>query len=269
VTKHLPLAKYAAWSPSKATLAGTCPLAFKYRYVDSISTGSKNTAAKVGVAVHRALELHLGGADINIAMETAIAEDDAELTHGEKEQVRTFTSRVIEFAQRIQKFTAGNKVTRILLEAEWAITANYTACSFGHPDGIVRGVVDMALVMENGYVIILDHKTGRLRAPSYYQTQLDFYTVMALSHFPDLKGVQCALHYVAHGKIEWNDPVKVAHIRNVLQPWIISFLNKKAEYADTAVATPGKHCNWCDYRSICQFRGMNVKDGEGDKNREA
>lgn len=268
MSKTLPLAKYAAWSPSKATLAGTCPLAFHYRYVDKVSTGPKNTPAKVGVAVHYVLELLLGGQPINDALEAALVKEDHELTHSEQEQVRKFTNNVIEFDNRIRAFTENTSVNQILLENRWAITSEFTACEFGDPAGIMRGIVDMSLVLDSGHVIIIDHKTGRLRAPSYYQTQLDFYTVMALAHFPDLKGVQCALHYVAHGRLEWGNPVKPAHIRDVLQPWVLSFLNKRAESVDAAVATPGRHCTWCDFRTICQFRGLNVEAGKGDKNRE-
>lgn len=266
MTKSLPLLKYAAWSPSKASLAGTCPLAFKYRYIDKVRVGEKGTPAKIGVTVHRALELLLGGQAIHDSLTVAIQESEDQLTHADQETVRTFTQSMLDFQKRINKFIVGNPVKEVLLESKWAITAGFESCEFFSDDSIVRGVVDMSLVLKNDYVIVLDHKTGRVRPASYYKTQLDFYTVMALAVFPHLKGVQCALHYVAHGKIEWGDPVTPRYINEVLQPWLLNYLNKKSERVDAADATPGVHCRWCDFREICPSRGMNGKAGKGDEN---
>lgn len=265
MSKSLPLLKYAAWSPSKASLAATCPLAFKYRYIDKVPTGNKGTAAKVGVTVHRALEFLLSGDNIGDSLDKAIAESEGELTHADQEKVRTFAQNMLEFQKRIKKFTVSNPLKATHLECKWAVTPAFKSCAFDDVEGAIRGIVDMGLELQNDYVIVIDHKSGRVRPASYYKTQLDFYTVMALAVFPHLKGVQCALHYVAHGKLEWGSPVKPQYIREVLQPWLLSYLNKKSERIDTAIATPGMHCRWCDYRDICAFRGMNVEAGKGDE----
>lgn len=262
MSKQLPLLKYGPWSPSKASLADTCGLAFKYRYVDKLPTGPKGSPAKVGVTVHRAQELVFEGVHVTDALSSAIAESESELTHKEKEQVKTFAQALINFQERITKFAANYPVKQMLLESKWAVTKDYQACDFFDEAGIIRGIVDMGLVLENGHVIIIDHKTGRVRPAAYYKTQLQFYTVMALAHFPDLKGVQCALHYVAHSKLEWSNPVKPSYIKEVLQPWLIDYLNRKSERADSAEASVGSHCNWCDFRSICTVRGPNVEAGK-------
>jgi len=262
MTKHLPLVKYGPWSPSKASLAATCALAFKYRYIDKVATGPKGSAAIVGVTVHRAQELVLQGVHVAEALSTAITESESDLTHKDKEKVKTFAQPLIDFDERIRVFKSNYPVKHVLLENKWAVTKDYEACDFADERGIIRGIVDMSLVLESGHVIIIDHKTGRVRPATYYTTQLHFYTVMALAHFPDLKGVQCALHYVAHSKLEWSNPVKPSYIKDVLQPWLIDYLNKKSVKADTPDATVGKHCDWCDFRTICTVRGRNVKAGE-------
>lgn len=269
MSKHLPLVKYGPWSPSKAALATTCALAFKYRYIDKVATGPRGSAASIGVAVHRAQELVLQGIHVTEAMDTAILETEADLTHKDKEKVKTFAQALIDFETRIRQFELSFPVKYKLLENKWAVTKDYEACDFFDERGIVRGIVDMSLVLESGHVIIIDHKTGRVRPAAYYTTQLHFYTVMALAHFPDLKGVQCALHYVAHSKLEWSNPVKPSYIKDVLQPWLIDYLNKKSIKAETPDATVGKHCDWCDFRTTCTVRGPNVKAGkeyiEGNK----
>ncbi len=264
MSKQLPLVKYGPWSPSKAALADSCSLAFKYRYIDKLPTGPKGTPAKVGITVHRAQELLFKDHEVTAALDTAIAESAEELTHKETEQVRTFAQNLIEFGDRITKFGKNYPIKEILLENKWAMTADFEPCDFFDPRGVVRGVVDMGLVLENGHVIIIDHKTGKIRPAQYYLTQLHFYTVMALSQFPDLKGVQCALHYVAHGKLEWSDPVKPSYIRQVLRPWIIDYLNKKSERADSPEGKPGRQCTWCDYRNICTVWGPNGEAGKND-----
>lgn len=263
MSKQLPLLKYGPWSPSKASLAGTCALAFNYRYVDKLPMGPVGTPAKVGVTVHRAQELVFTGIHVTEALNTAISESESELTHKEKEQIKTFAQALIDFEERINKFKKNYPVKQVLLESKWAVTRNYEPCEFFDKEAIIRGIVDMGLVLESGHVIIIDHKTGRVRPAAYYQTQLQFYTVMSLAHFPDLKGVQCALHYVAHGKLEWSNPVKPSYIKDVLQPWLIDYLNRKSERADTIAPTVGNHCKWCDFRSICTVRGPNVEAGKG------
>lgn len=264
MSKPLPLLKYAAWSPSKASLAGNCPLAFKYRYIDKVPTGPKNKYARIGVLVHRVQELVLMGESLDAAYDKAFEETEDAFTHKEIEEARSFAHNVKDFLNRINKFKESNPVKDTQLESKWAITADFKSCDFKDADSALRGVVDLAFVMKNGYVIIIDHKTGRMRPIEYYKTQLNFYTVMALSRFPDLKGVQCALHYVAPGKLIWSEPAKPKFIRDVLQPWLIGYLNKKAERADTQTAAPGNQCKWCDYGNICPARGSNGEAGEGD-----
>lgn len=262
MSKHLPLVKYSPWSPSKASLASTCALAFNYRYVDKLATGPSGSAAVIGVTVHRAQELVLQGTYVKEALDRAISESEADLTHRDKEKVKTFAEAMIEFDKRIKKFKQSYPVKQVLLENKWAVTKEYEPCDFSDPRGIIRGIVDMSLVLESGHVIIVDHKSGRVRPATYYTTQLHFYTVMALAHFPDLKGVQCALHYVAHRKLEWSSPIKASYIREVLQPWLLDYLNKKSLKVDSPDATVGKHCDWCDFRTNCTVRGLNVKAGK-------
>ena len=255
--KSLPVINYGPWSPSKATLAGDCPLAFKYKYIDNVKIDlPPNSGAVVGVAVHRAQELILGGIKASEALDQSIVENSEKLTYKDKEQVKTFVQPLIEFNERIAKFKINKGVKEILIERKWAINSNFEPCDFFDSSGLIRGVVDLCMVMHSGHIIIIDHKTGKVRPVDYYRTQLDFYTIMALAHYEDLKGVQCALHYVAHGRLDWASPIKSTYIRDVLQPWILDYLAKKSARVESNEAKPGFHCRWCDFRDICEFREL-------------
>jgi RecB family exonuclease len=230
--------------------------------VHRVPTGPKSKAAVIGVTVHRAQELVLSGVHVDDAISQALSENENDLTHSDKEQVKTFAKALVDFDIRIKKFKTNFKVREILLERKWAITPSFTPTEFSDENSMIRGVLDLGLILDSGHVIIVDHKTGRVRPTNYYQPQLDIYTVMALAHYPDLKGTQCALHYVAHSKLEWSNPVKPARIREVLQPWLVNYLNARAERVRQPDANPGWHCNWCDFRKICTVRGNNVEAGE-------
>jgi ATP-dependent exoDNAse (exonuclease V) beta subunit len=159
--KQLPLLEHAPWSPSKADLAGKCPLAFKYRYVDKIKPEEKNTYAKVGTVVHRAQELVLLGTHVDESFATAIKEEPS-LTTTEIETVKTFIEPVINFKKRIDSFAQKHPIKEMLTEQQWSITPTFDGCEFFNDAGMMRGIIDLAMRLENDHLIILDHKTARL-----------------------------------------------------------------------------------------------------------
>lgn len=254
--KKLPVIEHNPWSPSKANLAAQCGLAFKLRYIDKVPSETRGSAAKVGVAVHLAQETLLQGGTASAAIDTAISFHKEELTESEQETVRTFTHSIDSFKKKLDRFRESHKVTDLFLEKKWACTVNYTACSYDATDtAIVRGIVDLGLCLVNGYVIIIDHKSGRVRPAQYYRTQLDFYSIMALAQYPDAKGVQCALNYLAADKVVWNAPIRSDYIRKMLQPWLLDYLAARTKNAANPVPRTGVHCRWCDYKKLCPAWG--------------
>jgi CRISPR/Cas system-associated exonuclease Cas4 (RecB family) len=261
---HLPLVSHRPWSPSKAELAGKCPLAFKYRYVDKVKTDVRSPPAEIGKAVHRVQELVLKGEDVKEAYSTMLKEHEEKLTEDEIEKTRTFTAAVLSFQDKLQRFIERYPAKGVLLEKYWAINPDFQPCDPQDPDAMIRGVVDLGLVLENGMVIIIDHKTGRMKSLDSFGVQLDTYAIMASSHMEDVKGVQCALHFMAHDKIVWGQPKTRKYIVDVLRPWLTKYLNDKAERVKAFSPREGRHCSWCDYRSICPEKVK--KDVEGGEN---
>jgi len=244
---------YAPWSLSKATLASSCSQAFKYRYVDKATSERSGSAAKVGVAVHLALELLLKEqvTSIDKALASAVSDDDNELTTKEAEQVRAYYSNIQSFLDKVSAFTDKHPTKKILVEEEWGIDKYFKPCGFKDPNALFRGIVDWGLLLDSGQLIIIDHKSGRHRAVSYYGAQLDAYSVMGLSKYPTVTSIQSAIHFVKSNTVEWAAPRTAKYVTEVLRPWLEAFLNAKGNAVSEFYTNPGKACRWCDYKSIC------------------
>lgn len=258
--KTLPLLKHAPWSPSKVDKAMQCAYSFHKLYTDRVPRTS-NTYARTGVAVHRAQELILEGKKATLAVEQAI-EESTDLTHDEKELVQTFIDSMVAFSARLERFKRKHGIEKILLEEKWAITADFEPCDFKDPRAMIRGVVDLAMVTGQGYVIIIDHKSGKKKPVNKFALQLDTYIVMAHAHFPECKGVQAALHFVAHSDIKWDTPRKPAQITKVLRPWLKNHLITATNHVTERTTHTGWWCNWCEFKPQCPAWNEN---GENDK----
>jgi hypothetical protein len=249
---HLNVLKYSPWSPSKASLAGQCGKAFKYRYIDRAEGLGQSSVARIGNVAHRFQERVLEGAAIEAAVNTALAEFP-ELTHAETETIKAFTSSVHKFQEKMDKFARIHPVRELCLELPLAITSNYKACDYKDASTMIRGIADVVLLLEDDQVIIIDHKSGKKRPVSKYATQLDIYTVMAYAKFPQAKGVQAAIHFMAHdAEVKWASYRTAHYIETVLQPWLTGYLEKRIANLAHFGATITPLCGWCDYRNICE-----------------
>lgn len=244
------LATHAPWSHSKAELAGKCPRAFKFRYLDKVER-KEGSAAKVGTVGHLVLEKALEGMPPLQALDEAL-EAFPGLATGEIRDVRKLLPPIIAFLNRIDGFRGKQKIAQELYEQQWAIGWDHAPCDYNNPDALFRGALDLTFVMESGAVLIVDHKSGRLRPPDYYLQQLETYAVLAQAHIPNLTSVQFALHYVAFEKVEWYKPVPAKRIKELLKPNMLRVLNNKAKNLGEYAPTPSKsNCQFCDYKHLC------------------
>lgn len=246
----LPLLEYAPWSPSKMGQASKCALAFKYKYIDKIRSDFKSSAAQIGTTVHRVQELLFLGKEVEEAFEQSFLETK-NLTSVEKEKVKTFAGALMAFYNRVKQFQEKHTVTELFTECKWAMTEEFTSCDFFADTGIIRGVIDMGMLVNNDRLIVIDHKSGRVKPVSEFGTQLDIYTLMAHAHYPEVKSVQCAINFLAVERVVWNPPRTKETIITVLRPWLLSSLNTCAKNVEGFSPHIGRHCNWCEYADIC------------------
>src|ERR1700755_2068854 len=95
---------HAPWSASKVSTALRCPRLFHWKYIEKIKEPEVMPEARIGKAIHKALELTMMGSTIEEATQTVRAE-----LPSEHEQLRydrlaigipAFTNRIGEFRRR-------------------------------------------------------------------------------------------------------------------------------------------------------------------------
>jgi len=233
------------------------------RYIDKIKGGPKGSPAKIGVAAHKVLELAIQGDALNSALEKSLTEYQEELTETEVEDVRALMSNIDSFMQRFSRLTAKHGMQELFVEQTWAITPNFEACAYDDPAAMIRGIVDLAVLLRSGQLLIVDHKSGRPAAVTKYMTQLDVYATMGLSRLPNVTAVQCGVHFLKNEKIDWAAVRTPDYIRTILRPWLLNFLNQRALGLEGYAPSIGRHCAWCDYKQICPAQDQGTDDGQG------
>lgn len=277
--------KYGPWSISKAGSIERCSLQFDYKYgIQKQKELESYNESRIGVAVHYALELALGGTAIRVAFQHAA--DKHELTSDETEQLEAFYDQIQRFVKRMASFQQKHGVhpANVMIEKKLGMRSDFTSCSFFERGGgcancrdgkdgheprqgkclyaptffkeslpvFFRGVVDYAMLTKNKELIIIDHKSGKEKDISQYEAQFRSYCLMAFAVIPDLKGIQTAINFVMTDKMAWNPYVKAEVVREQYRPWMVEYLTKSCEkLLQPPAPTKGWWCNWCGYKSIC------------------
>lgn len=253
--------KYAPWSISKAGVIEKCSLQFDFKYVQKMAELVTFEQSRVGVAVHAALEMVLGGTDQKKAF--LIAGDNSELTTDELETLQTFWDQVTRFKRWVDSFKKKQGVGKVYIEQKWAVRPDFTGTEFFDRGGFMRGVVDFAMLTAKNDLIIIDHKSGKVKDIEQHATQLKTYAIMALAMMPDIRGVQSAINYVMHDKMDWAKYIPASVIREEYQPWLIEHLTQACEkLLVPPKAAKGWYCDWCPYKPICPLFKKETVRGE-------
>jgi RecB family exonuclease len=266
VASHRALS-HAPWSASKIQTALRCSRLFHYRYVDKLPEPEVMPEARIGKAIHDALERALGGAP----PPAAVAAARELLPEGiERARFDHLSEGIPRFVQRIEAFRRRRRVARELVEFALAVRENVTATQFYAGDALFRGVFDVGFLYNDGSLAVVDHKTGA-RVPNLNITeQLEGYAVLAAAWFRSVRRVWLGIHWVADGEVDWvRRPLPAAEIAHNLVPRVLANIEAAAlAVGDGPRANPGVWCERCNYRSICpsgiEFRFEPVDDDEPD-----
>ena len=247
---HLPmLDEHAPWSLSKSDLAAKCPYAFKLRYLEKVKRAS-GTHAQIGIAAHEVQEFILNDMVPKVALETAL-NNMPNLTVKEIETVESMLGNMASFHERMQRFRKKHDVVEVFNEQKWAINRQFEPVDWKDPDAFYRGIVDYAMLTRGGYLVVMDHKSGRRHPVEKYSRQLDSYAVLGLSMYSDIKGAHAALHYIKTGDIDWHFMRKTDVIQGLLRAALVEMLSVRAAKLPGYPVTPNKFCKWCDYIEHC------------------
>lgn len=222
---------------------------FRYKYVDKIPEPEVAADARLGKAIHAALEAALGG----MGLGEALKRGRKDLVHDE-EQARfdELSVAVSKFAERIEGFRARRRVQRELVEHRLAVDASFMPTGFNSRDAFFRGVWDVGFVYDNGALAVVDHKTGARRALAEYADQLQGYATLAAAHLAQVKKFWLGVHFVVDAAVEWSEPMLPENVRSVLIPRAMEQIEQAARLVSEGYGPrPSGWCKRCSYRSIC------------------
>ena len=256
---------HAPWSASKIATALRCPRLFHYRYVEKLAEPEVMPEARIGKAVHAALEVALGGVPIEMAVATARA-----LITDPLEQARFehLSGGIPAFLSRIEEFRRRRRVSRELVEFSLAVRENFTTTQFYAGDAFYRGIFDVGFIYEDTLAVV-DHKTGARYRNLANTDQLEGYAVLAAAGFRSVRRVWLGVHWVADAEVDWVHPISVGDIQHDLVPRVLANVEAAAlAVHDGPRANPGVWCERCNYRSVCpsgiEFRFEPVDPDELD-----
>ncbi|WP_129336210.1 PD-(D/E)XK nuclease family protein [Cellulomonas endophytica] len=256
-------------SPSRAADFGRCPLLFRYRVVDRRPEPASPAAAR-GTLVHAVLE-HL--------FELPAAERTLEAAHGlvpgRWEALLADDPRCAELfssdAERVEwlRSAEGLLGTYFRLEdptrlepAERELTVRLDLA-----DGPqLRGIVDRVDVAPNGWVRVVDYKTGRAPSPGFEGQalfQMRFYAYV-LWRTRGVLPKLLQLEYLGDGTVVRHEPTEEEMLvleRRVRALWSAVQAAARADRWEHRVS---KLCGWCSFQSLCPAFGGTVPPVDPD-----
>ncbi len=205
--------------------------------------------ARIGKAIHKALELNLMGATLEEACATARAELPAE-----HEQIRFdgLAVGIPAFSNRLAQFRKRRRVARQLVEYSLAVREDLTTTQFYSGDAYYRGVLDLGYLFEDDSIALVDHKTGVRIPGTSIADQLEGYAVLAASAFRHVRRFWLGVHWVAERAVEWAPATPPEAIHDRLVPDLLDNIEAAALAVDDGPRpNTGTWCDRCSYRSLC------------------
>ena len=209
------------YSPNMLKTFKSCPLKYKFKYIDKISLPQKSSFFEKGKKVHALANYYLKGLDIS-KFEPTLNPEEAK-------------------AWNILK--TNEFFNKTYVNSEYNLS-----CKIG--DFWIGGRLD-AIVMENDNLYILDYKTGSIpqNPETDYQTMV---YLLCLSGAPfitpqnNLKFVYIDLKNNQNCVIDFNQDIKSEYEKAIVQ--ICSSI-ENAQYPEDIEHQ--KMCNFCEYKKIC------------------
>ncbi len=230
-------------------MALRCPREFHYRYVEKIKEAVASPEARIGKAVHAALEKVLQGTSVPEAVAGCreLMQNDAE-----RQRLNGLEPGIGGFLERITEFRKRHKVTRQLVEFTLAIREDLTLTQFHAPGGLYRGIFDAGYLFGDRRLAVVDHKCGERRASLSFTDQLEGYAVLAAAMFRNLRQYWLGVYWVGDQVLDWAPPVSAAQVREELAPRLLANIEAAALAVDDGPRpAPSDWCLLCSYRSIC------------------
>lgn len=259
---------FGAWSYSKMKVLEKCPLNFYLKYVLKIKVPSEiggrteTLSADVGSAGHRILEFVMLGKQISDSFALTKKEYvPAKLTEKQwEDNVVNLEMSVIAFKERMDNFSRKHPIRRVFTEMRVGVTKDWEGCKFFDEEAYWRGIIDLCLQLEDGNLIILDHKTASGFTPTStrnYDTQLNSYKPLFHHGVSPINGSQAGIHFIRAGEVKMG----AYHSREEIEGKLVKSLEWELSGCVDRVSeigyfkhVCGSYCQWCDYAAVCKSK---------------
>jgi putative RecB family exonuclease len=265
--------KTMIYSNSRIGTYESCPLKFKYQYIDRIKSEEEfeTVEAFLGIRVHEVMEKLYK----NVRMQKDFTLDDLLAYYN-----RVWGKNWSEDVHIIKKDLTAENYKKIGIKAINDYYARYKPFDNERILGIerkiridlkddksykVQGVIDRLSETKDGFYEVHDYKTsGWLPAREKFETdrQLALYQLGVQKEFDDVKSVDLIWHYMAFDK-EFRSKRSKRQL-NQLENEVIMIIDdiENAREKDYFPATPSKLCDYCEYQDICPAMKHLVKTQE-------
>jgi RecB family exonuclease len=251
---HESVLRFAPWSISKAGSLQRCQRQYERKYVLKLAEGPSPKSGRTGTAVHYVLERGL--LDDNDSPESMKANlehiaNEKKLLVNEVLDAEVFLPYCGDFIRRIRAFKLKFGVKQLLVEHKLSISPEFGPLQFFDKGGLLRGVIDLALITGDNMLIVVDHKTGKPKPITFHYEQMYSYALMGVAHFP-VRAVQGTIHYVGETELSRMNGMTRDYIDSELRPWLVKYLNRLVEKIALVEAGNPPHntgwmCEWCPY----------------------
>jgi putative RecB family exonuclease len=238
------------FSYSKLATYERCPMAYRFRYLDTMPEGFHAEETILGQALHKVLAwLHQPGR----AKGSVTVDEVLRAFHGVLDGLSGECDPVLrgELVRKgepmLRSYHAGLYLFDPLETVAVEQTASFPLCR----GGVFVGQIDRLAWTPAGTLVVIDYKTGS-KPSSYFNSipdllQLEVYALAAQGLY-QAAGCEARRLDLRTGRMEMLTMVAhdAARIRAALLRWI-----ERVTGDDRYEATPGKPCRWCSYYFSC------------------
>lgn len=200
-----------------------CPRKYKYSYVDRLPRGPASPAMERGTMMHKQIEDYVTG------------------------EIDTLCDELSHYESWLDDLKQGE------CETEWSfgITEDLEPCAFDAEDCAFRGFVDLKHRVGDA-LTLYEWKTGK-KYPEH-ATQMWYYAVMAMLHYPEVDGVDVYAGYLDLGQNK-----HVWYPRHMMMEYVPALKRYMAEPGNDEIFMPKPDfmCRYCNFSrqngGPCQF----------------
>ena len=246
-------------SPSKVSAFRDCALAFRFSAIDRLEEPPSPHTTK-GTLVHRALERlfwhHEAGdrgaeqarAELHAAWEELEASGELDVLGLDQDERRAFRADAASLVEGYLRLEDPNGVTPIGIELT-------LETEVGGP--LLRGIIDRLDVTDDGELVVVDYKTGRVPSANQEQQRLggvQFYALLC-EQVLGRRPAKVRLMYLREPVCIEADPSDQALAGLRLRTAAIWSAIEKACAAEDFRPRPSPLCGWCAFKALCPAFG--------------